>query len=581
MSYQVGIDLGTTYSAAAVFRDGAATIFSLGARGAAIPSVVLIRSDGTVLTGDAAERRAMSEPERVVREFKRRLGDTTPIIVGGSPHTAEELTGNLLQSIYRAVCDREGGEPTKIVITHPANWGSYKRELLERAVAMANVDRAKVDYLTEPEAAALSYAAQERIDPGEVVAVYDLGGGTFDAAVLRRTPDGFTVLGKPEGVERLGGIDFDAAIFAHVTGSLGSALTELDHDDPAALAAVARLRLDCIDAKEALSADTDASVPVLLPNLQTEVRITRREFEALIRPSLLDSIEAMQRAVRSAGLEVADITRVLLVGGSSRIPLISLLVTSELGRPVAVDAHPKHAIALGAAFAASGILDSTSDTPVPVSDTPAVPTGRDPNMTVVAPAHLYNPAIGKGKALPIERPAAPPSSPAVDVPAARSGAALPVENPVSGRAGGGAALPVENPVSGRAGGGAALPVENPVSGRTPPKALPIEQPGSPPRGGQPPPKAAPIAGRQPPPAQRPAGGRPERPPPSAAYPDSGRVDQTRVYPGGSPPGFPPAQGIAGRPPQPEPKKRSIAAWLLGTLFVAVVALVVVLVLLSQ
>ena len=615
MSYQVGIDLGTTYSAAAVFRDGAATIFSLGARGAAIPSVVLIRADGSILTGDAAERRAMSEPERVVREFKRRLGDTTPIIVGGSPHTAEALTAHLLESIYDAVRAREGGDPTKVVITHPANWGTYKRELLERAVAMARLDGSLVDYLTEPEAAALSYAAQERIDPGEVVAVYDLGGGTFDAAVLRRTPDGFSVLGKPEGVERLGGIDFDAAIFSHVTGSLGKALAELDHDDPAALAAVARLRLDCIDAKEALSADTDASVPVLLPNLQTEVRITRAEFEALIRPSLLDSIEAMRRAVRSADLDVTDVTRVLLVGGSSRIPLISLLVTSELGRPVAVDAHPKHAIALGAAFAASGILDSSSDAPVPTSDSPAVPSGLDPNMTIVAPAHLYNPGIGSGKALPIEgRPAGKPAAPggARPEPADLPAVPRPVERPAAA-APPSRGLPIENPVSGRTGGAGAvpapraLPIENPVSGRTgggspPSKALPIERPGAAPAGqpssgalpieGRPPGKAAPVVGRQPPPrspgasrspAAPPPAPPPGRPPvdehgPTSIFQDPTPVDRTEVYPGGNRPTYGGGSGVPGRPPQAEPKKRSPALWALVALIVAALAVALVLVL---
>ncbi|MDH3679607.1 MAG: Hsp70 family protein, partial [Acidimicrobiia bacterium] len=418
MSYQVGVDLGTTYSAAAVFRDGAATIFTLGTRSAAIPSVVLLRQDGTILTGDAAERRAMTEPERVVREFKRRVGDTTPIIVGGAPYSPEALTARLLESVVTDVQAREGGPPSRIVVTHPANWGNYKRDLLQQSVRLAGLAPESVGFLTEPEAAALSYAAQERIDSGEIVAVYDLGGGTFDAAVLRRTPDGFEVLGKPEGIERLGGIDFDAAVFAHVTSGLGNALAELDHEDPAALAAVARLRQDCVEAKEALSSDTDASVPVLLPNLQTEVRITRQEFESLIRPSLLDSIEAMKRAVRSASLEVSHVTRVLLVGGSSRIPLISLLVGSELGRPVAVDAHPKHAIAIGAAFAASGILDSSPDSPKPPVDV-AARSGLDPNMTIVAPAHLYNPGTGSGTPLPVERPG----------PASVPPKALPVERP--------------------------------------------------------------------------------------------------------------------------------------------------------
>ena len=388
MSYHVGIDLGTTYTAAAVHRDGIATIFTLGSRSATIPSVVLLRSDGTFLTGDAADRRAMSEPERVVREFKRRLGDSVPIIVAGSPYSAEQLMARMLESVMAEIQQREGGPPSRTVVCHPANWGNFKRDLLQQAIRMAGLDLDRVELLTEPEAAALSYAAQERVEPGQVVAVYDLGGGTFDAAVLRRSVSGFTILGKPEGIERLGGIDFDAAVFAHVTGGFADALQELDDDNPTTLAAIARLRQDCVEAKEALSSDTDTSVPVMLPNVQTEVRITRQELEGLIRPSLLDSLEAMRRAVRSANIAIEDVSRVLLVGGSSRIPLISQLVSSQLGRPVGVDAHPKHAVAIGASLAASGLLQKAAAA-AGAEKTGGVPL--DPLVTVVAsPDFLEN-----------------------------------------------------------------------------------------------------------------------------------------------------------------------------------------------
>lgn len=482
MSYQLGVDLGTTYTAAAVFRDGAATICTLGDRNPAIPSVVLLRADGTILIGDAAERRAMSEPERVVREFKRRLGDTTPIIVGGAPYTAEALTAKLLESVVEAVVAREGGHPSRIVVTYPANWGSYKRDLLTQAVRLAGLDPDTVGFLTEPEAAAISYAAQERIDPGEVVAVYDLGGGTFDAAVLRRTPEGFSIIGRPEGIERLGGIDFDAAVFRHVTSGLGTALSELDANDPTALAAVARLRQDCVLAKEALSADADAAIPVLLPTRQTEVRITRHEFESLIRGDLMDTIDAMRRAIASAGIEANDVARVLLVGGSSRIPLVSQLVGAEL-RPPSVDAHPKHAIALGAAFTASGIMDELSEAPVPTPDTP-VPSGFNPKMTVVAPHHLYRrgalesldldtPSV-RSRPLPIEGQTAPGRT-AAPPPSQRQPAISRSDGPPSGRTG----LPVEGAPR-RSG----LPIEG--EGRTAPsrpaKAEPIQPRQAPPQG---------------------------------------------------------------------------------------------------
>src|SRR6202008_2231417 len=182
------------------------------------------------------------------------------------------------------VASREGGRPQAITVSHPANWGPYKTDLLRQAVRLSGIGE-PVTFITEPEAAAGFYASQQRIDIGAVVAVYDLGGGTFDAAVLRKTAKSFEILGQPEGIERLGGIDFAAAVFHHVAQALGGKLAELDEDDPAAIAAVARLREECVAAKEALSADTDASIPVLLPNISTEVRLARGELEAMVRPA--------------------------------------------------------------------------------------------------------------------------------------------------------------------------------------------------------------------------------------------------------------------------------------------------------
>ncbi|GAA0455509.1 hypothetical protein Aca07nite_80950 [Actinoplanes capillaceus] len=353
--YALGIDLGTTYTAAAVWRSGHAEIVSLGSRSAAVPSVVLLRADETILTGEIASRRGLTEPHRVAREFKRRLGDPTPILLGGAPYSAESLMARMLRAVIDEVSSREGGEPNAICVSHPANWGPYKIDLLYQVIRLAGIEQ-PVQLITEPHAAAVFYARQQRLEPDATVAVYDLGGGTFDAAVLRKTPDGFDLIGRPEGIERLGGIDFDAAIFAHVAGALDGALDDLDDQDPAVTAAVARLRDECVQAKEALSVDTDVTIPVLLPALTTEVRLTRDELEAMVRPVLGGPIEALRRAVKSAGIEPADLHSVLLVGGSSRIPLVAQMVGAEFGRPVAVDAHPKHAVALGAAWHAGASI---------------------------------------------------------------------------------------------------------------------------------------------------------------------------------------------------------------------------------
>ena len=200
---------------------------------------------------------------------------------------------------------------------------------------------------------------------------------------------GFEIIGTPEGIERLGGIDFDEAVFAHVRSAIGDALELLDPDEPTSVSAMTRLRQECIDAKEALSGDTDVSIPVLLPNLQTEVRLTRSEFEDMIRPAINETIVALRRAIRSAGVADGDISAVLLVGGSSRIPLVAQMVTAEIGRPVAIDAHPKDAIAFGAAIAVAqqtGQATPESVTTVLPDRTSEVSSPRPPD--VVAPGRM-------------------------------------------------------------------------------------------------------------------------------------------------------------------------------------------------
>jgi molecular chaperone DnaK len=444
MSWFLGVDLGTTYTAAATLRDGRTSTVELGDRTAAIPTVVFLREDETILTGDAASRRGSADPSRVAREFKRRVGDTAPILLGGSPYSAEALMGKLLRWVVDTVTVREGSPPDGIAVAHPANWGPYKHDLLRQAITRADLDADRVVTITEPEAAVTFYASQERVPPGSVVAVYDLGGGTFDAAVVRKTADGVEVLGTPEGIERLGGVDFDEAVFSHVVASLGGAVDSLDPDDPAVTAALVRLRAECIEAKEALSADTEVTIQVLLPGVpSSEVRLTRAELEAMIRPPLGDSITAMRRALRSAGVSAADLHAVLLAGGSSRIPLVAQLVGGELGRPVAVDAHPKYGVALGAAQAAGAAAGAAVPSPPPGPD-PAAARGDAPPTAPLATAAgaagiagaagaagaaaglAAGAGAGAGEAAPAAAETAPvPSPPSTIPPAPAIGASAP------------------------------------------------------------------------------------------------------------------------------------------------------------
>jgi actin-like ATPase involved in cell morphogenesis len=403
MTWYLGIDLGTTFTAAAICGDdGRARMVGLADHGTAVPSVLLLTREGPFLVGDAAVRRATDDPDRVARETKRRVGDPAPIVLGGSPYSAALLQAHLLRWAVDKVVAEQGTSPAGIAVTHPASWGPYKIDELRSAIRQAEVE--VTTFLPEPVAAATAYAAERQIRHGANIAVYDLGGGTFDCCVVRRDEDSgaFEVVGTPEGVDRLGGIDFDEAVFDHVRRSLGGVLDGLDADDPATLAGLAHLRRECTSAKETLSADTTATISVILPNVATTVRIGRTEFEAMIRPALAETITALRRTIRNAGLTPDDLDAVLLVGGSSRIPQVSQLVSAELGRPVAVDAHPKDAIALGAALAvaaAAGVaLEPVAPPVVPeaVAVEPEVAPVADPQPWV---APDPTPAGGGGRKL--------------------------------------------------------------------------------------------------------------------------------------------------------------------------------------
>ncbi|TQM43158.1 YVTN family beta-propeller protein [Pseudonocardia cypriaca] len=382
MGYHLGVDLGTTFVAAALATNTRVEMFTLGDRSVVTPAVVYLHEDGALVSGDAATRRAVSSPDRIGREFKRRLGDPTPVMLGGTPYAVTALLGALLHDVLAKVTETEGAKPESVVLTHPANWGPFRRELFDEVPHVAGLTAPRM--VTEPEAAAAHYAASRHLSDGETIAVYDLGGGTFDATVLRKHPNGIEILGIPEGIERLGGVDFDESILSHVNYVAGGALTELDMSDPQTSIALARLNQDCVLAKEALSVDTETTIPVFLPNRHFDVRLTRAEFEDMIRAPIESTIGTLVRTLRSANVDPSQLSAVLLVGGSSRIPLVSRMISEELGRPTVVDAHPKYAVALGAAALAraggADVRSGAAGAAPPVGGFPtAVPTDARPD----------------------------------------------------------------------------------------------------------------------------------------------------------------------------------------------------------
>ena len=346
--YSLGIDMGTTYTAAALVTGDRAEMASLATHAVVVPTVAWMGSEGNWLVGASAERRGMTDPSQLTRFFKRRFGDSSPLVLGSSPVSIEHVTAEVLKWVLAQVAEQQGGPPSTVAISHPAPWGEYKLDLLRGAAAEAGVAGASL--VAEPVAAAIHYESERGIAEGDLVAVYDFGGGTFDASVLRCTGDGFELAGQPDGIERLGGIDLDAAILAHVRRSVGS-------DDPiesaSGDAAAVRLREECRSAKEALSEDSETSISYVDDRGEQLVRITRTEFEEMCRSPIRQTLSLMSRVIKAAGVTPADLSTILLVGGSSRVPLVAEMVSAEFGRPVATDAHPKHAVALGAARLAS------------------------------------------------------------------------------------------------------------------------------------------------------------------------------------------------------------------------------------
>ncbi|WP_447002018.1 Hsp70 family protein [Saccharothrix isguenensis] len=371
--YGLGVDLGTTFTAAAVSGESGTRVLSLG-RNVVAPSTVFATPEGRLLTGDAAEIAGASDPTRVSRGHKRRLGDPTPIVIGGTAYSPQVLMAAQLRDVVALATAQEGTPPDTIVLTCPAVWGPYRREHFDQVPHLAGLPGAHI--VTEPEAAATHYTVERRLGTGETIAVYDLGGGTFDATILRATTTGMEILGTPEGIERLGGIDFDEALLSHVDQRSGQALSALDPTRPDTATVLAAARALVTGAKETLSTEPDVTLTVPLPDGKRSVTTTRVEFNEMIRPSVALTTEALQRTVHSAGLRPDDIAAVLLAGGSSRIPLVPQMVSEAFGTPIRVSLHPKFTVALGAAAIARSTTAATPSPAVAPVPPTAAATGR-------------------------------------------------------------------------------------------------------------------------------------------------------------------------------------------------------------
>jgi len=345
----LSVDLGTSNTVAVLAAHGRAPRVVEVDGAAAMPSAVFAAEDGRLVVGREAERRARLDPARFEPNAKRRIDDGQ-LLLGDRVVSVTEVFAAVLGKVGAETVRQLGGaRPDEVRLTHPAQWGPVRRNVLLSAARQASLG-ADVVLVPEPVAAAAHFASfpGHSLGQDQALAVYDLGAGTFDVAVVGATTSGFTVLAEA-GLPDLGGLDVDQALLSHVG-------TQISQHDPhgwqrllrpestADRRAARALREDVQAAKEALSGHPQTDLP--LPEPFPDVLVTRAELEALIRPNLLRSVELLAATVRSAG--VTSLAGVYLVGGSSRIPLVAQLIGEQLRlMPTNLD-QPETAVALGA-----------------------------------------------------------------------------------------------------------------------------------------------------------------------------------------------------------------------------------------
>lgn len=535
--WTLAIDFGTSNCAGAVYEgDHAESIEVDGDR--RMPSVVFVEPSGDIIVGREAAYRASAQPERVQRAVKRKVGRNDTLLFGDDDVPTTTVIAALLKPFVAEALRQHNGEaPSSVVLTHPARWSDERLAVLDAAAAEAELRG--VTFCPEPVAAAIHYV-DDHLKDGHCVAVYDLGGGTFDTAVLQRTPSAFDVKGLPGGDEFIGGEHFDDRLFNHV-GSLiareDSATWDLieNSDERQWREANATLREQCRTAKESLSNNPTAYVRAA----DRDLHITREEFEGLIGQEIERTVSELDRTLQIAGVPREYIGRLYLAGGAGRIPLVHRSLTTDYGERLVTWADPKFVVALGAAKYgaenAAAAPAATGDAAIPAPPSPLAPG------VVLSGAPAAVAPIAPESPLPMAATPAPPA------PAANPPPAGPVAPPVAPFLPPTGAPPPAVPV----GPPPVVPASPPVSASAPPPfAAAATPPLGAPIGSPPPPVGSPSPPPPPAPNAPPPG--PPSPSPQAASPPAAPaavapVPPASSMPPGPPPGFPP-----GPPPGPPP-----------------------------
>ena len=353
MAKTIGIDLGTTNSCVAVIEGGEPVVIANAEGSRTTPSVVAFSKDGERMVGQVAKRQAITNPERTVSSIKREMGSAYKVNIDGKSYTPQEISAMILQKLKADAEAYLGETVTQAVITVPAYFTDAQRQATKDAGKIAGLDVKRI--INEPTAAALSYGVDKEND--QKVMVYDLGGGTFDVSIIEMG-DGVQEVLATAGNNRLGGDDFDKRIIDWMVQSFK---TETGIDLSSDKMAMQRLKEAAEKAKIELSGVTTSSInlPFITAD-QTgpkhlDLTLTRAKFNELTA----DLVEATMGPVRSAlsdsGLQISQIDKVLMVGGSSRIPAVQEAVQKLIGKEPFKGINPDECVAIGAAIQA-GVL---------------------------------------------------------------------------------------------------------------------------------------------------------------------------------------------------------------------------------
>ncbi len=388
--WTLAVDFGTTSTVTAMCDDtGSPEILEVDGN-RKIPSMVVVDDDHTIVVGVAAAGLARSMPQRTIRTPKNRLGDAVPIVVGGTPFQPVAFATSVLKHVLDNASRVQGQAPIRTRLTYPVTWNRPKQaRLLEAA---ENAGYPEPELVAEPIAAALTYADATDLTVGGHVAVFDLGGGTFDTVVLRRTHNGFAVVGRPLGDPQLGGELFDEILMNYVGEQIDQAMWDelLVSDESDWMRSAARLRAECKRAKEALSSHPVAEVSVGLPGGGVDVSITRDELDQLIIPFIDEAIELLNTCMSDASKCGDTIDAIYVNGGASRMPIVEQRVRDAYPNTVVSRrGDPKVAVALGALLAVPGGLDeslqhSSERTAGEEGDETNTPSGPAPQPPTIA-----------------------------------------------------------------------------------------------------------------------------------------------------------------------------------------------------